>query len=155
MQRRSLFVTLLVFAMAIPIGSCSNPGVKQPESTPSTAASTTTGTNVQLGFSAWPGWFPWQVASEKKIFEANKVAVDLKWFDGYLESISTLTAGKLDANSQTLGDTISSIAGGADQVIVLVNDNSTGNDKIIARSGINSIADFKKIRNRKNGRSQR
>ena len=143
MQRRSLFVTLLVFAMAIPIGSCSNPGVKQPESTPSTAASTTTGTNVQLGFSAWPGWFPWQVASEKKIFEANKVAVDLKWFDGYLESISTLTAGKLDANSQTLGDTISSIAGGADQVIVLVNDNSTGNDKIIARSGINSIADLK------------
>jgi NitT/TauT family transport system substrate-binding protein len=69
--------------------------------------------------------------------------VDLKWFDGYLESISTLSTGKIDANSQTLGDTISSVAGGADQVVVLVNDNSTGNDKIIARSGINSIADLK------------
>lgn len=139
MQQRSLLVTLLLFALSI--GSCSNPGVKQPESTPSAASSSAS--NVQLGFSAWPGWFPWQVALDKKVFDANKVAVDLKWFDGYVESISTLAAGKLDANSQTLGDTISSVAGGADQVVVLVNDNSTGNDKVIARSGINSIADLK------------
>jgi NitT/TauT family transport system substrate-binding protein len=141
MNRRSLLVTLFLFAMAMPIGSCSNPGVKQSEPTPTGSA--TTETSVKLGFSAWPGWFPWQVALEKKIFEANKVAVDLKWFDGYLESISTLSAGQIDANSQTLGDTISSVAGGADQVVVLVNDNSTGNDKVIARSGINSIADLK------------
>ncbi|MFM2305236.1 MAG: hypothetical protein RLZZ135_2649 [Cyanobacteriota bacterium] len=141
MKRRSLLVTLLLFAVIIPIGSCSNPGVKQPESTSST--NTSQAANVRLGFSAWPGWFPWQVALDKKVFDRNKVAVDLKWFDGYVESISTLTAGKIDANSQTLGDTISSIAGGADQVVVLVNDNSTGNDKVIARSGINSIADLR------------
>jgi NitT/TauT family transport system substrate-binding protein len=96
-----------------------------------------------LGFSAWPGWFPWQVSQEEKIFEKNNVPVDLKWFDGYLESINTLVAGQLDANSQTLNDTISAVAGGADQVVVLVNDNSTGNDKIIVREGINSIADLK------------
>jgi NitT/TauT family transport system substrate-binding protein len=98
---------------------------------------------VRLGFSAWPGWFPWQVAQEEKIFDTNKVAVDLKWFDGYLESISTLAAGQIDANSQTLNDTISSVAGGADQVVVLVNDNSTGNDKIIVRDGISAVADLK------------
>ncbi|MDY7014704.1 MAG: aliphatic sulfonate ABC transporter substrate-binding protein, partial [Cyanobacteriota bacterium] len=40
-------------------------------------------------------------------------------------------------------DTVSSVAGGAEQVIVLVNDNSTGNDKIIVREGINSVADLK------------
>jgi NitT/TauT family transport system substrate-binding protein len=100
-------------------------------------------TAVRLGFSAWPGWFPWQVAQDEKIFDANKVSVDLKWFDGYLESINTLTAGQIDANAQTLNDTISAVAGGADQVVVLVNDNSTGNDKIIVREGINSIADLK------------
>ncbi len=137
MKRRSLLVTLIFLALSV--GSCSNPGVKQPESTPSASTSD----SVKLGFSAWPGWFPWQVALDKKVFEANKVAVDLKWFDGYIESISTLAAGKIDANSQTLGDTISSVAGGAEQVVVLVNDNSTGNDKVIARSGINSIADLK------------
>jgi len=96
-----------------------------------------------MGFSVWPGWLPWQVAQEQKIFEANKVNVNLKWFDGYLDSINALTAGQLDANTQTLNDTISSVAAGADQVIVLVNDNSTGNDKIIVREEINTIADLK------------
>ena len=96
-----------------------------------------------MGFSAWTGWIPWQVAEDEKLFDANNVKVDLKWFDGYLESISALTAEQLDANTQTLNDTISSVAAGADQVIVLVNDNSTGNDKIIAREGINSVADLK------------
>jgi NitT/TauT family transport system substrate-binding protein len=96
-----------------------------------------------MGFSAWPGWLPWQVSQEEKIFAANKVNVDLKWFDGYLDSINALTANQLDANTQTLNDTISSVAAGADQVIVLVNDNSTGNDKIIVREGIKTIADLK------------
>lgn len=111
-------------------------------STSSTGSSSTTAP-IQMGFSAWPGWIPWQVAQEEKLFAANKAQVDLKWFDGYLDSINALTAGQLNANTQTLNDTISSVAAGADQVIVLVNDNSTGNDKIIVREGINNIADLK------------
>lgn len=99
--------------------------------------------SVRLGFSNWPGWVPWQVTSDQGIFQKYNVAVDLKWFDGYLESISALTAGQIDANSQTLGDTVSSVAGGADQVVVLVNDNSTGNDKIIVREEIKTVADLK------------
>jgi NitT/TauT family transport system substrate-binding protein len=98
---------------------------------------------LSLGFSAWPGWFPWQVAQEAKLFQKAQVNVDLKWFDGYLESISTLTAGQLSANSQTLNDTIGPLASGADLVIVLTNDNSAGNDQIIVREGINSVADLK------------
>ena len=136
MKRRSLLTTILFFAMLTTTVSCGNPGTKSSDAPPAKS-------DIKVGFSAWPGWFPWQVSQDKKIFEANKVAVDLKWFDGYVESITTLAAGQIDANSQTLGDTISSVAGGADQVVVLVNDNSTGNDKIIVRSGINSIADLK------------
>lgn len=109
----------------------------------SSPSSSSSNAPIQMGFSAWPGWIPWQVAQEEKLFAANKVQVDLKWFDGYLDSINALTAGQLDANTQTLNDTISSVAAGADQVIVLVNDNSTGNDKIIVREGINNIADLK------------
>ena len=82
-------------------------------------------------------------SNDQGIFDQNNVKVDLKWFDGYLESISTLNAQQIDANSQTLGDTVNSIAGGADQVVVLVNDNSTGNDKIIVSEGINSVQDLK------------
>jgi NitT/TauT family transport system substrate-binding protein len=98
---------------------------------------------IRLGYSAWPGWFPWEISKTEKVFEVKKADVDLRWFDNYLKSIHALNEGKLDANSQTLNDTINSIAAGADQVIVLVNDNSTGNDQIIVRQGIDRIADLK------------
>jgi NitT/TauT family transport system substrate-binding protein len=144
MQVRSplSYVALFCVTLFLMVG-CSNPASQMKTGTdPGTAPAAAVGA-VRLGFSAWPGWFPWQVTQEKGIFTQNNVPVELKWFDGYLESISTLNAGQIDANSQTLGDTISSIAGGADQVVVLVNDNSTGNDKIIVRDGIKSVADLK------------
>jgi NitT/TauT family transport system substrate-binding protein len=98
---------------------------------------------IRLGFSAWPGWFPWQVAQDQGLFTKNGVAVDLKYFESYTDSLTALSTGNLDANSQTLNDTLSSVSGGAKQTVVLVNDNSTGNDQIIARPGITSIADLK------------
>jgi NitT/TauT family transport system substrate-binding protein len=135
MKTRQLLSLFSVFLLSLVITvSCANPQ--------QTATSSKTET-IQMGFSVWPGWLPWQVAQEEKLFDANKVNVDLKWFDGYLDSINALNAGQLSANTQTLNDTISSVAAGSDQVIVLVNDNSTGNDKIIVREGINSIADLK------------
>jgi NitT/TauT family transport system substrate-binding protein len=146
MKRRSLFSSLGLFLASIfLVVSCKQTTIPPTNNSSPAASSTSNPTTqtVRLGFSAWPGWFPWQVAQDADIFTANKTKVDLKWFDGYLESINALTAGQLDANSQTLNDTISSIAAGADQVVVLVNDNSTGNDKIIAKPGINTIADLK------------
>ena len=107
------------------------------------AAESKTAATVRLGFSAWPGWFPWQVAQEKGLFAKNGVTVDLKYFESYTDSLTALSTGNLDANSQTLNDTLSSVSGGAKQTVVLVNDNSTGNDEIIARPGITSIADLR------------
>jgi NitT/TauT family transport system substrate-binding protein len=95
---------------------------------------------VRIGYSAWPGWFPWKVTESKGLFG---LPVTLQWFDGYLDSINALNAGQLDCNSQTLGDTISSIAGGADLQVVLTNDYSTGNDQIIVAPGIKTVADLK------------
>jgi NitT/TauT family transport system substrate-binding protein len=142
MKRRSLLSYIIIFSLTLTLAvSCGNPASKI--ETQNNTSGSSASADVRLGFSAWPGWFPWQVAQEEGIFKTNNVSVDLKWFDGYLESISTLTAGQIDANSQTLGDTVSSVSGGADQVVVLVNDNSTGNDKIIVREGIKTIADLK------------
>jgi NitT/TauT family transport system substrate-binding protein len=83
------------------------------------------------------------VAQEKGIFAKHGITVDLKYFESYTDSLNALASGNLDANSQTLNDTVSSVAGGARQTIVLTNDNSTGNDQIIAGPGINSVADLK------------
>jgi NitT/TauT family transport system substrate-binding protein len=134
---------LLVITLFLVV-SCSNPGsnIKTGNETNNTT-SPVAADAVQLGYSAWPGWLPWKVTEAEKLFGKNDVPVNLTWFDGYLESISALTAEQIDANSQTLGDTVSSVSGGADQVIVLVNDNSTGNDKIIVAKEINSIEDLK------------
>jgi len=101
------------------------------------------GGTIKLGFSAWPGWFPWQVAKDQGLFDAAGVKVDITYFESYTDSLNALSAGKLDANSQTLNDTISSVAGGAQEAVVLVNDNSTGNDQIIVGPGINTVADLK------------
>jgi len=144
MYRRKILSSIGLFLISVTLAiGCTNPAVYI-KTTNETDIATTAGVDgARLGFSAWPGWFPWQVAYERDIFTQNNVPVALKWFDGYLESISTLSAGQIDANSQTLGDTVSSVAGGAKQVIVLVNDNSTGNDKVIVREGINKISDLK------------
>jgi NitT/TauT family transport system substrate-binding protein len=113
--------------------------------TKDTPATGTSGPKVTLAFSAWPGWFPWEVAEKQGLFAANGVDVELKYFDNYLDSLTALSTGNVTANSQTLNDTLISISapGAPKQTIVLVNDNSTGNDQIIAREGINSVADLK------------
>ena len=136
-KRQFLSLVLLFIASIIVTVSCA------PSNETSLLGNSVNEKPVIMGFSAWPGWFPWQVAQEQKLFQANGVNVDLKWFSGYLDSINAMAAGQLDANTQTLNDTISSVAAGSDQTIVLVNDNSTGNDQIIVRKGINSTTDLK------------
>lgn len=137
-RTRRLLGLALVALLATMSAACGDD-----DDAPSAAAGTETGETIRLGFSAWPGWFPWQVAEEAGLFDKAGLDVDLTYFVGYLDSLNALATGQLDANSQTLNDTISSVAGGAKQRIVLVNDNSTGNDQIVVAPGINSVADLK------------
>jgi len=128
---RSLAALALAGVVASSLGGCSKSGPTASEAP------------VRIGYSAWPGWFPWKVSEDQGLFTAAGVPVTLTWFDGYLDSINALNAGQLDCNSQTLGDTLSSVAGGADLQVVLTNDISSGNDQIIAAPGIRTVADLK------------
>ncbi len=108
-----------------------------------TTSSDTGGEVIVIGYSAWPGWWPWAIAEQEGLFEANGVNVEMRWFDGYIESMEALAAGQIDGNCQTLNDTISFAADAVNgEVAVLVNDNSAGNDKIIVTEEINSVADL-------------
>ena len=49
-----------------------------------------------------------------------------------------MAAGELDGNTQTLNDTMFGVAAGGEQVIVVTNDNSTGNDAIICDESIDA-----------------
>lgn len=98
--------------------------------------------SITLGYSAWPGWFPLAVTEQAGIFEQVGLDVDLVFFADYLASIDAMAVGELDGVTQTLNDTMASVAFGDEQVIVVVNDNSTGNDKIICDESVESIEDL-------------
>ncbi len=98
---------------------------------------------IKIGYSAWPGWFPWLIAEKQGIFKKNGVDVQMVWFDDYLQSIEALSQGKIDGNSMTLIDALSTAASGKKLKVVLTNDNSTGNDQIIAKKEIKSLAELK------------
>jgi NitT/TauT family transport system substrate-binding protein len=94
---------------------------------------------ITLAYSAWPGWFPLKVAEAKGLFIKNGVNVQLKWFDNYTDSISALSAGKVDGNCETTNDAIAAQATGAPRKIVVTTDNSAGNDQLIAKKSIPDV----------------
>jgi NitT/TauT family transport system substrate-binding protein len=97
---------------------------------------------LRIGYSDWPGWVAWQVAIEKNWLKEAGVDVRFDWFD-YSASMDAFTAGKVDAVFMTNGDTLVTGAGGGKGTMVLVTDYSNGNDMIIAKPGIKSLADLK------------
>lgn len=141
-RSRTFLLAGIVAALVLALAACGGDDDSGDAAAGSTAAAAG-GPTVTIGYSAWPGWFPLKVAEEKGFFEQAGVDVKLRYFTDYIASLDAFTAGQIDGNTQTLNDTIASVAAGSDQKIVLVNDNSTGNDQIIVDSSIKSIADLK------------
>ncbi len=141
-KRRRLLSLLSVFCLSIVLTiSCSQ--TPQSTDTPSTSSSSNN-KPIIIGYSNWAGWWPWAIAESEGLFAKNNANVELKWFDDYLESMEAFAAGQLDGNCQTLNDTISFAGSSVNgEVVVLVNDNSAGNDKIIVTEDINKIEDLK------------
>lgn len=98
---------------------------------------------IKVGVSDWPGWVAWYVAEQKGFFKAHGAAVKLVWFPNYTDSIAALSAGQLDANSQTWSDTMAPLAKGVALKAILVNDNSAGNDALMVSDKIKRFADLK------------
>jgi NitT/TauT family transport system substrate-binding protein len=111
MRRRSILTTSILFALCLSVtGGCG----KSTTQTPPQNQSKTTDANI--GFSAWLGWLPWQISTDKQLFDREKININLEWFDNYNDPISALNSGTIDGNSHTLADTISSISKGKDNV---------------------------------------
>jgi NitT/TauT family transport system substrate-binding protein len=97
---------------------------------------------LTIAYSDWPGWVAWDVGIKKGWFDAAGVKVDFKWFE-YVPSMEAFSAGKVDAVAMTNGDQLVTGASGAPSVALLLNDYSNGNDMVVARAGIDSIAQLK------------
>ena len=116
-----------------------------PEVTAAAAVAPTpepTGPALRIAYSDWPGWVAWDIAIQKGWFKEAGVAVDFKWFE-YVPSMEAYTAGKVDAVAMTNGDALVTGSTGGPSVCILVNDYSNGNDMIVAKPGIKTMADLK------------
>jgi NitT/TauT family transport system substrate-binding protein len=98
---------------------------------------------VKIGTSDWPGWVAWYVADQKGFFKKYGADVKLVWFANYTDSISALSSGQIDGNSQTWSDSMGPLAKGLPLKTILVNDNSAGNDALMVNPKIKSFADLK------------
>src|ERR1700746_641868 len=97
---------------------------------------------LKVGYRGWPGWVAWQVAIDKGWLKEAGVDVAFQWFD-YSASMDAFTAGKIDANLMTNGDTLVTGAGGGKGIMIMLTDYSSGNDMIVAKPGIKSLKELK------------
>jgi len=128
--------TALLLAGALLLVGCSNKSTNN-------AVTTGSDTPVKIALSPWPGWYPWYIVQEKGFFKKYGVNVELVWFPVYSDSLQALNTGKVDANSQTLSDTLAPVSKGLPLKAVLVNDNSSGGDGFVVKPEYKSITDLK------------
>lgn len=100
------------------------------------------GEPLKIAYSDWPGWVAWEIAIQKGWFKEAGVNVDFKWFE-YVPSMETFSAGKVDAVTVTNGDALVTGATGGKSTCILINDYSNGNDMVIAKPGLKSVAELK------------
>ena len=116
--------------------------VTSPGSPPTATTSDANGA-ITIGYSDWPGWTAWAIAEQQGFFKKHNVNVKLVWFPNYTDSLNAFAANQVDANCQTWSDTMGPLAQGQAAKVVLINDNSAGNDGIVAGPGIKSVKDLK------------
>ncbi len=153
MKLQSVFANVGLFLLCSSLITGCNQPVSKKVVTPDVAGAavastpmpspTTESKIVRLGYVNWPGYMPWHVSDKANLFKSDKAKLVPMYYDDNLKGIGALVAGQLDANAQTLLDTVLSVANGSDEVVVLALDNSNGNDKIIVKDGINSLKDLK------------
>jgi NitT/TauT family transport system substrate-binding protein len=97
---------------------------------------------LRIAFSDRPGWTAFEIGIQKGWFKKAGVDVEFSWQD-YLPSLDAFSSGTVDAVMTSNADALTLGADGAKNKMILVTDYSNGNDKIVARSGIDTFKDLK------------
>jgi len=122
----SRFAFLLVFAAIFLTNGCQ--GQKQP---------------IRIAISAWAGVEPAELAAQLGFYEKYGVEVEMIRFSAYSDSLEALRDGNVDAGMHTLDDSLRNMDAGKDVRVVLLTDYSFGGDGLVARAGIDSLADLR------------
>ncbi|MGM0238109.1 ABC transporter substrate-binding protein [Enterococcus sp. AZ103] len=129
---------LTIIGLAGFLAGCSNNTEGSSDSSSSGSDDT-----IQIGVSAFPGWYTWYAVEGFNQFEKNGVDVELVWFNTYSDSLQAFNSGNIDGVCAALSDTISPALNDVDFKVVLVNDNSAGADGIVAQSKYESLKDLR------------
>ncbi|MCD1259755.1 ABC transporter substrate-binding protein [Paenibacillus athensensis] len=144
MKNRKWIIGWTVAALlAMLLSGCAGKPATEATGSGQNAGTGASGEPIKLALSPWPGWFVWYLVKEKGFFEKHNVNVELVWFPVYSDSLAALSTGKVDANSQTLSDTLAPVSKGIPLKAVLVNDNSNGGDGIVVKPDIADLAALK------------
>jgi len=98
---------------------------------------------IRIAISAWAGVEPAELAARLGYYEKYGVNVEMVRFSAYSDSLEALRDGNVDAGMHTLDDSLRNMASGRDVRVVLLTDYSYGGDGLVARAGIESLADLK------------
>ncbi len=137
----SLLTTSLLAAFAL--AGCGPKQAAAPSGSSSPTATANASGAVTIGYSDWPGWTAWAIADKQGFFKKHNVNVKLVWFPNYTDSLNAFAANQVDANCQTWSDTMGPLAQGQAAKVVLINDNSAGNDAVVAGPQYHTIRDLK------------
>lgn len=97
---------------------------------------------LRVLYSDWPGWAALEIGVERGWFRKVGLRVDLLRSD-YSSSLDAFSSKKVDAVTLTNSDALVMGAAGAKSRMILLIDYSNGNDKIVARPGIETFKDLK------------
>jgi NitT/TauT family transport system substrate-binding protein len=100
------------------------------------------GSALKIAYSDWPGWVAWDIGVQKGWFKEEGVAVDFVWFE-YVPSMEAFSGGKVDAVAMTNGDALVTGSSGSPSVGIIINDYSNGNDMVVGKPGVTSVAQLK------------
>lgn len=132
-KSRLLIVGAIMAAFAL-VG-CAAPAV-----TPSTGVQEVT---VRMGIQPWIGYGQWHVAQAKEMLAAKGIKLELIELKSDAEQSAAFASGRIDVDNIAAHTALLLKSQGIGLKVVMVEDNSTTADAILARGDIKSIADLK------------
>ncbi|MBN1488004.1 MAG: ABC transporter substrate-binding protein [Anaerolineae bacterium] len=127
---RLIFPTLIVLLLFPLLAACVPAAVPEESEKP-----------LSVAWSLFPGWYPIILAAEQGYFAAEGVAVDLVFYDLYINQTADLLAGSVDGGLFAFGDALLMAGRYTNSTrVVAVTDRSTGADGILAIPGVENSA---------------
>lgn len=145
-SKKWAWLVAMIAALALVVAGCGgDDDSSSGDATDTTAAIPTTAEagTFQMGIEPWLGYGLWRVAEDKDLFAANGVDAKITNFNTDDEINAALASKKLDGANIATHTAMRLAAAGLPITIVLLLDQSTTADAILAPNSVATVADLK------------